>query len=132
MSEHDGKGEVIGRRSLPETVLRLGEMACPEQDVEDDVARQGVGLESPERHLLEQLEHERVEAPAPVEPEQEEERLGLDGAAEALEVAEKGRGGAEPGGEAGSRGEEAVEGGGRVEVAGAAGAPEEEGERDGV
>ena len=114
-------------------------MACPEQDVEDDVARQGVGLESPERHLLEQLEHERVEAPASVEPEQEEERLGLDGAAEALEVAEKGRGGAEPGGEAGSRGEEAgsrgeeaVEGGGRVEIAGAAGAPEEEGEREGV
>ena len=83
-------------------------------------------------HLIEYLRDESVEGPAPVEPEQEKESLGLDGAAEALEVAEKGRGGAEPGGEAGGRGEEAVEGGGRVEVAGAAGAPEEEGEREGV
>ena len=98
MSEHDGKGEVIGRKVVPETALRLGEMACPEQDVEDDVARQGVGLESPELHLLEQLEHERVEAPAPVEPEQEKESLGLDGAAGALDLAEKRVGGAEAGG----------------------------------
>lgn len=59
--------------------------------------------------MLEQVEHEQVETPAPVEPEQEEERLGLDGAAEALELAEQGRGGAEPGGETGGGGEEAVE-----------------------
>lgn len=90
MSEHDGKGDVIGRKVVLETALCLGEMACPELDVEDDVAREGVGLESPDRHLLEQVENEQVEAPAPVEPEQEEERLGLDGAAEALELAEQG------------------------------------------
>lgn len=110
MSEHDGKGEVVERNVVPQTAVRLGETACPEQDVKDDVVREGVGLESPKRHLLEQLEHERVEAPAPVEPEQEKERLGLDGAAEALELAEQGRGSAEPGGEAAGGREEAVEG----------------------
>lgn len=52
---------------------------------------------------------------------------GLDGAAEALELAEKRVGGAEAGSDAGGGGEEAVEGGRRVEVAGAAGAPKEEG-----
>ena len=81
-----------------------------------------LGTVSPVTHLIEYLRSESVEGPAPVEPEQEES-LGLDGAAEALDLAEKRVRGAEAGG--------AVQGG-RVEVAGAAGAPEEEGERDGV
>jgi len=49
-------------------------------------------------HLIEYLRDESVEGPAPVEPEQEKESLGLDGAAGALDLAEKRVGGAEAGG----------------------------------
>lgn len=132
MSEHNGVGEVIGCRVVLQRVLCCVEMACPEQDVEDDIPGEGIGLESPEAHLIEQIEHDRVEPPAPVEPEQEQESLGLDGDAEGLELADKLVGSAEAGGEAGGGGEEAVEGGGRVEIAGAPGTPQEEGEREAV
>jgi hypothetical protein len=72
--------------------------AFPEKDVEDDVPGEGIGTESPKTHLIEYLRNDSVEGPAPVEPEQEKESLGLDGAAEALELAEKRGGGAEAGG----------------------------------
>jgi hypothetical protein len=97
MSEHDGVGEVIGRLVVPQGAPRRVHVACPELDVEDDVAGEGVGVESPKGHLLEQLEHEKVEATTPVEPEQEQESLGPDGAAEAVELAKEGGGGAEAG-----------------------------------
>ena len=57
-----------------------------------------LGTESPMTHLIEYLRDESVEGPAPVEPEQEKESLGLDGAAGALDLAEKRVGGAEAGG----------------------------------
>jgi hypothetical protein len=126
MGEHDSVGEVVGRRVVPQGAPRRVRVTCPEQDVEDDVAGEGVGVESPEGHLLEQLEYERVEAPTPVQPEKEQESLGPYGAAEAMELAEEGGGGAEARGEASGGGDEAVEGARRVEVTGAAGAPEEE------
>jgi hypothetical protein len=132
MSEHNGVGEVIGCRVVLQRVSRCVEMACPELDVEDDIAGEGIGLESPKAHLIEQIEYDRVEPPAPVEPEQEQESLGLDVDAEGLELADKLVGSAEARGEAGGGGEEAVEGGRRVEIAGAAGTPQEEGERDAV
>lgn len=69
MSEHDGVGKVIGRRVVTQRAPCGIDVPFPEQDVEDDVASEGIWVESPEGHLLEQLEHERVEAPTPVEPD---------------------------------------------------------------
>lgn len=105
------------------------EMAFPEKDVEEDVPGKAIGVESPEAHLIEQLFHERLEHPAPVEPEQTAEggKSGDCGAAEVPELADKRMGGEEAG-DVGV-GEEAVEGGRRLEVAGAAGAQKEEGAR---
>uniref|UniRef100_A0A0A8XQM3 Uncharacterized protein n=1 Tax=Arundo donax TaxID=35708 RepID=A0A0A8XQM3_ARUDO len=70
MSQHNGVGEVVGRRVVPQEALCGVFLACPEQDVEDDVAGEGIGAEAPEGHLAEQLKHEWVKAPTPVEPEQ--------------------------------------------------------------
>lgn len=58
--------------------------------------------------------------------------MGADGAAEVLELAQELGCGGEAGGKACGGGEDAVEGGGRVEIGGAAGAPEEEGEGERV
>uniref|UniRef100_A0A8R7K074 Uncharacterized protein n=1 Tax=Triticum urartu TaxID=4572 RepID=A0A8R7K074_TRIUA len=132
MSQDNGIGEVVGRRVALHEAQRIIDAAGPEQYVEDDIAREGVVVEAPAGHFVEQVEHERVQAAAPVEPEQEQEGVGPDGAPEALELAEERGGGAEAGREARGGGEDAVEGRGRVEVGGAAGAPEEEGEREGV
>lgn len=51
---------------------------------------------NPDAHLIEQVFRARVEARAPVELEQEQ-NLGLDGADEAPELADKRMGGAEAG-----------------------------------
>jgi hypothetical protein len=73
-------------------------------------------VEAPQRHLLERVEHERVQALAPVEPEREHEAVAPNGAAKALELVEERWGGAEAGGEARGGGEDAVEGAWWVEV----------------
>lgn len=60
MSQDNCIGEVVGRWVVLHEDQRGVDAACPEQNVEGDVAREDVVVEAPERHLVEQVEDERV------------------------------------------------------------------------